>query len=291
MIGGIPGETAGEYAARKAREEALDSGAEVEWEGMTMQRRKDGFYLNGEKVEEPPTKAQQKAQEEARKIPTRVRDTDWQRRGKGGETRVLQPPTEPISTGAGARTVTEEPDPLALEWPCPACEFRGKTDGGRRNHFTRRHPRLLYPTEWPEPVPKTQEEPMGLPDLSEVEKRAPSQRPQVTRAEIGPTDTAAVLKEMTGPTVLDPQENGTPAFLADIDGDMEEQAWIAAGRQIQVDREKALKAIDEEPPWAPLYARADTLLQVVGKCAEHLIPLSQRDQAVAMRWLTELLED
>lgn len=104
MTSGPSGETAEEKRTRREREAALDRGEVVTYLGMTMQRRPDGFYLDGEKVEEPLTLKECRAQLEARRVPRRARDTDHQRRGKTGEHRGLPIPG-PISTGAGARTV------------------------------------------------------------------------------------------------------------------------------------------------------------------------------------------
>lgn len=291
MIGGMPDETKDEKLAREEREALLDAGVAVIVGGMVMQARPDGLYIDGVKAEagEPPSKAQMKRELEARRVPTRARDIDFQRRGKLGETRGLQVPTTPIRTGAGARTVKTEPEEKAsdepagegLLYPCPICDHRGRTPHARRIHFARKHPGRSVPFAWPDPVPALSEPP-------ETSREDPMEQPAVTPIPAGSSLPGGKGTVLTRGVLVEPEagESARP-FEPAATAPEEPQANGSVPADL---RAQALKDIAGEPPWTPLWSRADAILKAQGVCAEALIPLTTRDRAIVLGWLKLILQ-
>lgn len=294
MIGGMPDETADEKLAREEWEALLDSGVAVTVGGMVMQVLPDGLYIDGVKAEagEPPSKAQMQRELEARRVPTRARETDFQRRGKVGETRGLQVPTTPIRTGAGARTVKTEPEEKApdepagegLVYPCPLCDHRGRTPHARRIHFARKHPGRSVPFAWPDPVPAHSKPP-------ETPREDLMEQPAVTPIPAGAELPGGKGTVLSRGVLIEPdaEEEAAPArpFEPAAPSPEEPQANGSSPADL---RAQALKDIAGEPPWTPLWARTDAILKAQGVCAEALIPLTTRDRAIVLSWLTLILQ-
>lgn len=294
MIGGMPDETKDEKLAREEQEVLLDAGVAVTVGGMVMQVLPDGLYIDGVKAEagEPPSKAQMKRELEARRVPTRARETDFQRRGKLGETRGLQVPTTPIRTGAGARTVKTEPEEKAsdepagegLVYPCPICDHRGRTLHARRIHFARKHPGRSVPFAWPDPVPALSEPP-------ETPREAPMEQPAVTPTPAGSSLPGGQGTILTRGVLIEPAPKGEAEAARPSEPVATAPEEPQANGSSPADlRAQALKDIAGEPPWFPLWTRADAILKAQGVCAEALIPLTTMDRAIVLGWLKLILQ-
>lgn len=172
----------------------------------------------------------------------------------------------------------------AVVYPCPACPKRPKTDGARKAHFTRMHWNMPRPTVWPDPVPAHTDPP-------EAPREDPMAQPTVTPVPAGaelPGGKGTVLSRgaLIEPAAEEEASSARPFEpVASAPDEPPANGSVPAALRAQ-----ALRDIAGEPPWMPLWARADAILKAQSACAEALIPLTTRDRGIVLAWLQVVLE-